>query len=1180
MKNQIEPNDQLQTNNFKQIKMATMRNQLPSVALAVAIVTLLLAPQGELYSQTSERESRTADNRLSELGNIHGRKVSASPNPVITVDLRDVPLDEALKEVARLAESGLYFNSELLPARRVTRSFDKMPLNRVLQELLADTPVEAYASGRNIMLRMREMSYAEETPAREVLLQSLITGLVTDSRNGEPLPGANVSIQGTTRGSSTDADGRYQIPNVEPGSYTLVASYIGYQETTRSITVQPGQETVTVDIALQPSALALDELVVIGYGQQRRSNLTGAIASVRAEEITAVTSGGVQEVLQGRVAGVVITPTSGQPGGAIDMNIRGVATFGSGQPLYVIDGVPVLSEESSRNFNPLATLNPDNIQSIEILKDASASAIYGARAANGVVLITTNRGFDRPTQLSIKTSGGVSTVSDRYPMMSTEQWIPYSREAYSNAGRPIPVAFEEPLLSQNLQRNTNWQDEAYSTSLQQNYWIGLSGGSQNANYSISGGHLDQEGTLPNSRFNRTSVRVNSDFRVGERLRIGETVELSRARWTGLFNPASFFIRQLLQQAPTVPVYNPDALGGFDGPRLEYGPVGRQNTIGHLSLDENETIRNRALGNAYAELEIIEGLATRLNIGGEMTFAENSTFLPTFDMGDRVRTVAMMNAGNTNETAWLLESVTTWQRTISERHEVTLLAGFTQQSSWTKGIGVEVRNFPNNDLRTIEASFENRDITGNETGWALRSQMGRLNYTYDNRYNLMVTVRRDGSSRFGRNNRYGVFPSVSASWIVTNESFMNNLSLPSLSNLTIRASYGQVGSQDIANFAQYATVEQGADYTFGQETLSPGSTYLQVGNNDLRWEVTTQTNVGFDLGLFDNRLSFVFDYYVKDTDDILLQLPIPTTSGIRRNNGPFVNAGSMQNRGLELTASYQNRLGELNYVLSGNFATNRNKVTSLNQGLPIIAQLNSGKQSALTITQEGSEIGSFYGYVMEGIFRDQDDVNGHAVQPGAEPGDVKFRDLNNDGVINADDQTIIGSPFPDFTYGVNINLLFRNFDMVIFLQGKQGHDLYHLVWADLNEGEGDNNATTDMLRRWTPDNRETDIPRAVTGNPAQNTRPSSRFVEDASYLRLQNLQLGYTLPPDLSSRFGVSRLRVFVSARNLFTITNYRGYNPEIGLVNESSRSSLTRGIDFGMYPIPRTLEAGLQIDFN
>lgn len=1086
----------------------------------------------------------------------------------ITIAKKNAPLRSVLMEVRQQSGYDFFFEeASLKNARPISVNIKNTPLNEALKILFKDQPFSYSIVGTAIVIRSLPKATPTVSAIQQSTLQHTLKGRVTDEE-GESLIGVNVSIKGTSKGTTTDVNGEFLI-EVNRGDI-LSFTYIGFIGKEVTYSQQP-----SLNVTLQNDNTSIDEVVVIGYGTQRRSEITGAISSISGEDISKANFGGLQEALQGKVAGVNITPTSGQPGGALDMNIRGVATFGNGNPLFVIDGVPTLSDGSSRNFNPLASLNPDNIQSVQILKDASASAIYGARAANGVVIITTNRGESGETQLQFKASGGISEVTKFLPLMTSDQYIPYAIDAYQNSGRPIPVSLSEPLKSQNLQTNTDWQKEGFKSAVVQNYWLGISGGSEFANYSFSMGYLDQEGTLPNSGFKRYSVRVNSDFNKGKRLKFGETIELSRSAWTGTFNQASYTIRQLLQQSPTVPVYDPDSEGGFDGPRLEYSPVGRQNSIGELTLTDDRQAENKLAGNIYGEYEILPGLTNRFSFGGEVNFGNHFQFLPTYRMGDRERTIASLNERNGSSNAYLVENVITYKKIFNEVHNVTFLAGFSQQEFWNKNTAVEVRGFPNNDLRTIAAAFENRNITGNETHWALRSQIGRLSYAYKQTYNLMATIRRDGSSRFGKNNRFGVFPSLSGSWLIKNEAFLRDYR--PISTLTLRASHGQVGSQEIDDFAQYAMIEQSIDYIFGDDqVLSPGSTYLSSGNPDLKWEVTTQTNIGLDIGFFKNKLNLNLDYYIKNTDDILLQLPVPTTSGIRRNNGPFVNAGSMQNKGLELTVSYQNGSGDFGYLISGNLSTNKNKITKLHGDLPIIAQINSGKQSALTLTKEGNELGSFYGYVMEGVFKDWDDVNNHATQSGAEPGDVKYLDLDKNGIIDADDQTILGSPFPDFTYGLNSTLTYKNFDVMLALNGKQGHQIYNLIWSDLNEGEGDNNATIEMLNRWTESNPNTNIPRAVTGNPGQNTRPSSRFIENGSFLRIQNIQLGYNLSNGISSRLKTS-LRVYISAKNLLTITNYRGYNPEIGLLNEGSRSSLTRGIDVGMYPIPRTIEAGIQI---
>jgi TonB-linked SusC/RagA family outer membrane protein len=1014
---------------------------------------------------------------------------------------------------------------------------------------------------------------------------NLVKGVVRNGKN-VPVQGVSVVIKNSrtnfTAGTTTDSSGIFNFLSIPSGGpYAFIFSNVGYETQTLSGYNISSNINLSLLIKMNESSSVLDPVVVVGYGTQKRSEITGAIATVNGKDISNGTPGGIQQALTGRVAGVNITPTTGQPGGALDMSIRGVATFGNSNPLFVIDGVPVFGDGNSRNFNPLAGIPLENIESIQILKDASAAAIYGARAANGVVIITTNRGHSGENHIQFKASGGISNVMKFIPMLNSGQYINYATEAYTNAGAAIPVSLLDPLREKNLQTNTDWQKSAFSPGPVQNYFLGISGGNENTNYSVSGGFLDQQGNLPNSNFKRYSINVNSDFSVGakKKLKVGETIGLSQSVWTGTFSPTSLNMRQLLQQSPTVPVYKASDDGGFDGPRLEYSPVGRQNTIGILTLTDERRKENRVLGSIYANYDILPGFSNRFSVSGDIYSGREINFLPTYDMGQYVNTLATLTENRDDRSIYYLTNTTTYQKTFNNLHRITALLGFSQQQSWATGTTVTVRNFQSNDLRTVAAGFEQRNITGIETGWALRSQMLRVSYAYKEKFNLMGVMRRDGSSRFGSNNRYGTFPSLSANWIISKEPFMTKLK--TISDLKLRASYGKVGSQDIDDFAQYATIQPNVNYVFGAaNTLTSGATFVNMGNSNLKWEVTSQTDIGMDIGLFNRKLTLVLDYYVKNTNDILVKLPIPTTSGIRRTNGPFVNAGSVQNKGFEFTATYQSSLSKaFSYSLSANVAANKNKVLSLNSNQPIIAQLTSGTEQSNSITQQGGEISEFYGYVMEGIFKDQADVAKHAKQAGSGPGDIKYKDLNNDGVINASDQTILGSPFPKLTYGLNANLRYKNFDMDIFLTGKQGQYLYNLVWATINEGNGDNNATRDQLRRWTPGNTNTDVPRAISGNPGLNTRPSSRYVENASYLRVQNIQVGFNLGGRYLNKLKLSRLRIYVSAENLLTFTKYRGYNPEIGKLSEGNQSSLTRGIDFAMIPIPRILQGGIQIDF-
>lgn len=1121
--------------------------------------------QGEIRSG----ETQSGETQSGEIGSRHSGSAKGKALDVLISELQDQYQVSFLYEKETLAEKTVKDEVD-----------DEQDLEVMLDKILNPHHLtyEKISKGTYVILQQKDSAGASMSESKQLfrqaaILEKTIRGKVTDAESGDELPGVNVLAKGTTTGTVTDIEGNYSL-TVADDINVLVFSSVGY--VSQEVPIN-GQNTINVQ--LTSDIQSLSEVVVIGYGTQERSEVTGAVSSVSAEEISRQPVSGLDEALQGRAAGVQVTPSTGQPGAPININIRGIGSFGNTSPLYVIDGVPVFNEVRSMGnaqSNPLATLNPGNIASIEILKDASAAAIYGARAANGVVLITTKRGEAGATKFSLRGYYGVQQFNRAIDMMNSQQFAAYSIAADQAAGRePVP-AFSDPEV---LAQNTDWQDEAFNAAPIQDYSLTVSGGNENARFAVIGGYFDQEGLLVNNAFKRYSLRINSDFNVGERLKIGESISISRGYWRGGFNPASDILQELLQSSPTLPVRNPDNLGGFAGPTFEVsGRVNRSNQIASLSLIQNDLYQNRVLGNIYAEYALIPGLTYRLNLGGDIMYGESKVFTPVYEAGNRSNPRASLSESRRSDNTYLIENTLTYDKTFNEDHSITVLAGYTQQSSLVKDISGSIQDFPSNDLRTINAGFGQSNLSGGESEWALRSFLGRINYGFKDKYLFMATVRRDGSSRFGENTRYGTFPSFSAGWRISEEPFMNNVNL--LSDVKLRASWGQVGNQEIDNYAAIATIDPVARYIFGTgQGLVAGATYLSLGNPDLRWETSTQTDIGLDLGFLEDRLTFIIDYYVKNTSDVLLRLPVVTTSGIRRSNGAYQNAAEIRNSGLELAATYRNSSGGFQYNISGNFSTINNEVISFGGGEPIIAQLSSDPNFATTYTEEGGEIGAFYGHVMDGIFRDQGEVDAHAEQPGAAPGDIRFQDLNDDGVINGDDRKIIGSPIPDFFYGLNADFSYKGFDVALFFQGVEGAEVYNLLWAGINDGEGDNNATTAMLDRWTENNRDTNVPRAVAGDPNDNDRPSTRFVEDGSYLRLRNLQIGYNFSAGIAERLNLSNLRIYTTAQNLFTITPYRSYNPDVGTLSTDSRSTLTKGIDFGAYPIPRVFTLGVQVDF-
>jgi len=1030
-------------------------------------------------------------------------------------------------------------------------------------------PIQQIHTDRHIHTQSYKQPFKRVSPVIS------ITGTVTNP-DGEPLIGATVRVQGTNQGALTDNDGNYSL-EVSDGNQTLVFSYIGY--ITQEV---PVNNRTVIDVVLEPSETTLEEVVVVGYGTQVRKEVTGSISSVDAEEISRIPVSSFDVAIQGRAPGVIINPNSGQPGGAIDVNIRGVGTFGNNNPLYVIDGVPVFNNINQLSggiqTNPLSNLDPSNIESIEILKDASAAAIYGARAANGVVIITTKRGQEGKPRIALNSYYGVQWFNNYIDMLDSREFAEISIEADQNAGFEPQPAFQDPQV---LQTHTDWQDEFFDPAQIQDHNLTVSGGTANSSYLFSGGYFNQGGIAPNNNFERYSFRINTDFQVAEWLKIGESVSISRADYQGGLPQANDRLQEMLQSSPTLPVRDPNNLGGFAGPTAEVsGRVNRSNQVAEASLRDIRNIIDRVLGNAYLEATFFEGLKYRANFGIDAIFSNGKNFTPVYELGNRSNPLATLSEIRRTEYIFLQEHTLSYSKQLGE-HEFTLLGGYSQQNSVLTFLNGGVQDFPSNDLKQINAASGPSSISGDKAEWAIQSYLTRLNYSFRDRYLLNANFRRDGSSRFGKNNRFGNFPSFSVGWRISEEAFLANN--PVISELKLRFSWGEVGNQEIDNYASIATVEPISRYILGSgQTPAAGAAILSQGNPNLKWETTRQSDIGLELGLFDNRILLVADYYQKETFDALLRLPIPVTTGIRRNNGSFVNAAEIKNQGLEFQLTYLDQVGDLSYNFSANFSTIDNEVISLGGGAPIIVSRSSDPNIATTITQEGGEIGAFYGWVVDGIFQSQEEIDNSAFQtPGTAPGDIKYQDLNNDGLIDADDRQVIGSAFPDFFYGFNAELAYKGFDMAAFFQGVQGNDVYNLVKAGIQELQGDNNMMAVVLDRWTPTHTDTDIPRAIRGDPNDNNRPSTRFLEDGSFLRLRNLTIGYSLPNSILNQVNVSRLRIYVTGQNLFTLTDYTGYNPDIGVPTGpgDAERTLFRGVDFGTYPVAVSFLGGIQLEF-
>ena len=1043
-----------------------------------------------------------------------------------------------------------------------------------------------------------------------------ITGNVS-SPEGEPLVGATVLVVDyPDRGSVTDLDGNFSIRAATGES--LRFSYTGYE----SQTVVLGDQT-NLRIVLEEGAILLDELVVVGYGKARKSDLTGSVASVSGEKLQNSIVTNLDQALQGRVAGVQVTQNSGQPGGAVSIRIRGANSItGSSEPLYVIDGIPFQGDgaqvagfdwaggaNGQNRVNPLSTINPNDIVSIEVLKDASASAIYGSRAANGVVLITTKRGKKGESKISYNGYYANQSLPNKLEMMDLPQFADYQVQVTSDLGLTTNQRYLDPSL---LGPGTDWQDEIFRNAGMQSHQLSVIGGTDKTAYAVSGGLFQQDGIVIGSNFERYTARVNLDNQVKDWFKVGGSLAYANTNEKITLNDGGdgVIVNALLMQ-PDVPVK--DINGEYAGPDVAwsgsaYNPVAS-------ALQRNNTLaRQRLMGSMYGDVSILRNLTFRSEVGFDDNHSINTAFHPTYKWGALENKENQMRQREESSFFWIWKNYLTYNAKIGTAHNLTFLLGTEAQKSSWQGSLVTKKNFSSNDITVLS---QGEDVTSRTNGWkdadAIASYFGRLNYSLLDKYLFTFTLRADGSSKFGPENRWGYFPSGSFAWRIGNEGFLEGVS--AISDMKLRIGYGEVGNQAIANYL----------YGSSLVTLNTpfGTAYRleKISNPNLKWESTAQYNVGLDLSLWLGRVDLSVDYYVKQTKDMLLQLSIPSYLGGPNYNdiqAPFVNVGKMENRGIDLMLTTRNiRTPKFSWDTDLTFSHNKNKVLELDEEGKVYWRNLYWYSEFQTATRTSVDypLGMFYGYEMEGIFENEQDILDHAVQildpntissenpnglnkvdkkTGVWIGDIKFRDLNGDGVINTNDQTVIGDPNPQFTLGFNNTFTYGPVELMVFLTGSYGADVlnYSRVWIEGQTSVFSNQASTvdDRAQYALIDpngsdtdpsnvilaNPGTDIPRPTTTDNNRNNRMSDRFIEDGSYLRLQNVRLSYTLPRLWTMKARIERLRLYVNAQNLFTWTNYSGYDPEIGAFNQDP---LMQNIDMGRYPTPRVITFGLDVDF-
>jgi TonB-linked SusC/RagA family outer membrane protein len=1007
--------------------------------------------------------------------------------------------------------------------------------------------------------------------------EKTISGKITDAETGEPLPGVSILVKGKTQGTSSDSNGSYRLTvasDIDP--LTLVYSFIGYQ--TQEI---PITEQTTVNVNLVGDVTSLEEVVVVGYGTQRKIDLTGAVGSLRASDLDIgskpITS--PDQLLAGRVAGVQITNRSGDPGAPIDVRIRGVGTAGVNSPLWVIDGVPIVqtsnitvNTSSTTESNPLAGINPADIESIDVLKDASAAAIYGARAANGVIIVTTKRGKDGTTQLTYDGYIGAGTPWKKLDVLNKTQYI----DIQNRLGRDFSQFASLP--------DVDWQDQIFRTSKVHSHNLGVNGGNANANYFVGVGFMDQQGLELTQGFKRYSLKANSDLKIGKRIKIGESVLVSSTERNIQSEDANFAAATAAANQPFFQVYNPDGPGGYNPENADTRGTqgGSQNYVMRTDPEFTYTqvTSRKLLANIYGELEIIEGLKYRISEGVDYNVGDGSYY--TGPIGY-----------NGSPAPSLLVQERPIELTTNFNQTLTYIKSFGKHSL-TVLVGHEETNFRYDKVRLQGSDLFNPAIKFPSTGvqvaganeadqWALRGYLGRINYGFDDKYLFTFNVRQDYSSRFSKENRSQAFPSVSAGWRISQESFFPQTNF--MDDLKIRASWGQSGNQFTGtNFAFLTTLQPSIFYVVGTgpQTVVRGPAPINFANPAVKWETATQFDIGADISFFAGKLNATFDYYHKTTHDILLGQPLPYTSGFFLPTD--ANIGKMVNRGIEFALSYSSAIGKLKYNVGGNITTVHNEVLDLGN-IPQIISGIGGAQTHRTIV--GEPIGSFYGYKTDGIFQNQaeidaavpDNISGERV-----PGDIRFVDVNNDGVVDADDRTNLGSPIPKFYYGINGGASFRNFDFSFLLQGVAGQKVYNQARASMEDLRGAQNFLTSALNYWDGDGSTNSMPRLTQDDNNQNTRYSDRWIEKAGFMRIRNLQIGYNIPSGALTDFTkgmISKFRVYVAAQNLFTFTDYRGFDPEVtrGQSFQKGETPLSNGQDGGSSPQPRIVQFGWQVTF-
>ncbi|MDG5765988.1 TonB-dependent receptor [Balneolales bacterium ANBcel1] len=991
-----------------------------------------------------------------------------------------------------------------------------------------------------------------------------VRGTVVDAETGESLIGVNIMLHGTNIGTTTGMEGDFTL-NVPDLEGTLVFRYVGF--VTQRVSID-GRERIDID--LEPDVIYGDELIVVGYGLQQRSLVTGAISRIEASDIEQAAPLRVEQALQGRTAGVTVMQNSGQPGSGATVRIRGIGTTGDAEPLYVVDGMPV---------GGIDYLNPADIASIEVLKDASATAIYGARGANGVVMITTQQGSPGPLQVNYTGYVGFQNPWRETNLLDAPDYMKIMNESYANDGRAIPFPDIDDRVAE-IGSGTNWQDEVfYYNAPVTDHTLRLSGGTETSTYMASMSYRHQDGIVAQgkSKFERMSFRVNSNHKRG-RLEYGTRLTYTNKTTRGIDPNEEFggIMSRVANIDPVTPVYDED--GNFAGSPFASQEV--VNPVAAIEIINSEWKEDKFVGGLFGNFNFSDRLSLRSTLDLDLAYGNTRSFNPIYNLGGNVSNSTTSATQEQNKwITWQTSHVLRFQDQISD-HNFSVLAGFElldYRNEYLGGVAYDLtmESFDHSWL-SVGTDEENQANWGGLGLESLASYFGRVNYDYNNRYMLEGVLRFDGSSKFGPDDRWGMFPAVSVGWVISREDFLRDNDY--ISYLKLRAGWGQNGSDNIGQFSYTPLITTHAGYGFGMDpSVVTGAYPAQIANPNLRWETSEQISIGLETAFLDHRLYFNFDVYNKETKGLLLAAPIPAFIG---NAPPTVNGGTVRNRGFEVESGFRQTFGDwrVNLNLTGTY--NSNEMTKIeNEEGRLFGAGVSTSMDHVAMAMVGKPIAFFWGYETAGIFQNEAEIQAHVnsegelIQPNARPGDLIFVDQNDDGQITDEDRVKIGNPYPDFTMGFNIDLSYQNWDLNMFWYGAFGQDIF--TGGTRRHDLPMPNWKDDVLDRWTEENPSTSHPRVTIDDPNGNyTRPSDFFVEDGSYVRLRNISLGYTLPPNISSLAGASRLRLYVSAQNLLTFTGYSGHDPEIG-----SYGALNVGIDRNIYPQARTFTMGINLDF-